>query len=219
MSFARPPVSSRVLLDQSIRAYFCLTLTHARAARALLPAVPRVLRPPPGAVLYGLTPPPPLPTHHAAAAVLPPHHIAPTACRVRYLSHNAVLAVSDVEVATRRGAADAAQGRQQDGPIRRVPQPPRPAQALPGTGVARWQEGEPGHLRHRRGSGAVHRTDAGGAGGGGAACGASAAVNAVAARSAAACPSGDRATYSAASSAVAKLPRCTVLPPRFTCAR
>ena len=39
-----------------------------------------------------------------------------------------------------------------------------------------------------------------------------------AARSAAACPSGDRATHSAASSAVAKLPRCTCLPPLLTCA-
>eukprot|EP00964_Phaeocystis_antarctica_P040419 scaffold23090_cov65-Phaeocystis_antarctica.AAC.25 len=36
--------------------------------------------------------------------------------------------------------------------------------------------------------------------------------------SAAACPSGDRATRSAASSAVAKRPRCTCLPPRLTCA-
>ena len=29
-------------------------------------------------------------------------------------------------------------------------------------------------------------------------------------------PSGERATHSAASSAVAKLPRCSLLPPRFT---
>ena len=34
----------------------------------------------------------------------------------------------------------------------------------------------------------------------------------------AACPSGDRATHSAASSAVAKRPRCTSLPPRHTLA-
>eukprot|EP00964_Phaeocystis_antarctica_P115607 scaffold79562_cov50-Phaeocystis_antarctica.AAC.2 len=33
----------------------------------------------------------------------------------------------------------------------------------------------------------------------------------------AACPSGDRATHNAASSAVAKLPRLTFLPLRFTC--
>eukprot|EP00964_Phaeocystis_antarctica_P161641 scaffold133536_cov69-Phaeocystis_antarctica.AAC.2 len=33
---------------------------------------------------------------------------------------------------------------------------------------------------------------------------------------AAACPSGDRAMHSAASSALAKLPRLTSLPPRFT---
>eukprot|EP00964_Phaeocystis_antarctica_P071983 scaffold43972_cov52-Phaeocystis_antarctica.AAC.2 len=40
-----------------------------------------------------------------------------------------------------------------------------------------------------------------------------------AARSAAAaCPSGDRATHSAASSAVAKVPRLTSLPPRLTLA-
>eukprot|EP00964_Phaeocystis_antarctica_P026542 scaffold14957_cov67-Phaeocystis_antarctica.AAC.5 len=35
---------------------------------------------------------------------------------------------------------------------------------------------------------------------------------------AAACPSGDRATHSAASSAVAKQPRLTALPPHFNCA-
>eukprot|EP00964_Phaeocystis_antarctica_P012186 scaffold6723_cov35-Phaeocystis_antarctica.AAC.1 len=40
---------------------------------------------------------------------------------------------------------------------------------------------------------------------------------AAAARPAAACPSGDRATHNAASSAVAKLPRCTGLPPRLIC--
>eukprot|EP00964_Phaeocystis_antarctica_P040372 scaffold23077_cov68-Phaeocystis_antarctica.AAC.4 len=40
---------------------------------------------------------------------------------------------------------------------------------------------------------------------------------AAAARPAAACPSGDRATHNAASSAVAKLPRCTSLPPRLIC--
>eukprot|EP00964_Phaeocystis_antarctica_P114401 scaffold78373_cov53-Phaeocystis_antarctica.AAC.4 len=37
-------------------------------------------------------------------------------------------------------------------------------------------------------------------------------------RSAAVRPSGDRAMHSAASSAVAKLPRRTLLPPRLTCA-
>ena len=37
-------------------------------------------------------------------------------------------------------------------------------------GEARWQEGAPGQLRHRRGGGTVHRTDAGGAGGGEEAC-------------------------------------------------
>ena len=41
---------------------------------------------------------------------------------------------------------------------------------------------------------------------------------AAAARFAAACPSGDRAMHSDASSAVAKLPRCTFPPPRHTCA-
>ena len=35
---------------------------------------------------------------------------------------------------------------------------------------------------------------------------------------AAACSSGDRATHSAASSGVAKVPRYTILPPRHTCA-
>ena len=40
-----------------------------------------------------------------------------------------------------------------------------------------------------------------------------------AAPAAAACPSGKRATHSAASSAVAKLPRLTLLPPRSTRAR
>eukprot|EP00964_Phaeocystis_antarctica_P117622 scaffold81429_cov59-Phaeocystis_antarctica.AAC.2 len=47
---------------------------------------------------------------------------------------------------------------------------------------------------------------------------ASSLVSAAAALSAAAFPSGVRATYSAASSAVTKLPRCTTLPPRLTCA-
>ena len=56
---------------------------------------------------------------------------------------------------------------------------------------------------------------AGGAGGGEEACSGGAAD---ATRSAAFRPSGDRATHSAASSAVAKLPRLTFLPPRFTCA-
>eukprot|EP00964_Phaeocystis_antarctica_P116174 scaffold80140_cov61-Phaeocystis_antarctica.AAC.2 len=41
---------------------------------------------------------------------------------------------------------------------------------------------------------------------------------AAAALSAAACSSGDRAMHSAASSAVAKWPRCTSLPPCFTLA-
>eukprot|EP00964_Phaeocystis_antarctica_P060265 scaffold35922_cov65-Phaeocystis_antarctica.AAC.2 len=40
---------------------------------------------------------------------------------------------------------------------------------------------------------------------------------AAAAFCAAACPSGDRATHSAASSAVAKQPKCMSLPPRLTC--
>eukprot|EP00964_Phaeocystis_antarctica_P098705 scaffold64682_cov36-Phaeocystis_antarctica.AAC.1 len=43
-------------------------------------------------------------------------------------------------------------------------------------------------------------------------------AGAAAADSAAFRPSGDRATLSAASSAVAKLPRCKNLPPRLTCA-
>ena len=49
-------------------------------------------------------------------------------------------------------------------------------------------------------------------------CRASSLVNggAAAAFSAAACPSGDRATHNAASSAVAKQPSCTSLPLRFT---
>ena len=48
--------------------------------------------------------------------------------------------------------------------------PARQAQALPGAGEPRWQDGEPGHLRHRRGGGAVRRAVAGGAGGGEAGC-------------------------------------------------
>eukprot|EP00964_Phaeocystis_antarctica_P024002 scaffold13433_cov67-Phaeocystis_antarctica.AAC.1 len=52
------------------------------------------------------------------------------------------------------GEADAARGRQQDGLLRRAPQQPRQAQALPGEGVARWQGRAPGQLRHRRGGGA-----------------------------------------------------------------
>ena len=47
-----------------------------------------------------------------------------------------------------------------------VPPQARQAQALPGTGVARRQAGEPGLLRHRQGGGAVRRTVAGGVGGG-----------------------------------------------------
>eukprot|EP00964_Phaeocystis_antarctica_P038062 scaffold21783_cov51-Phaeocystis_antarctica.AAC.1 len=62
---------------------------------------------------------------------------------------------------------DAGGGREQGGLLRRVPQQSRPAQALPGGGDARWQEGEPGQLRHRRASGAVRRAVAGGTGGGG----------------------------------------------------
>jgi hypothetical protein len=37
------------------------------------------------------------------------------------------------------GGADAARGRKQDGLLRREPRQARPAQALPGAGVARWQ--------------------------------------------------------------------------------
>eukprot|EP00964_Phaeocystis_antarctica_P101194 scaffold66691_cov58-Phaeocystis_antarctica.AAC.4 len=62
------------------------------------------------------------------------------------------------------GGADAARGREQDGLLRRAPRQSRPAQALPGAGVARWQDGAPGQLRHRRGGGAVRRALAGGAG-------------------------------------------------------
>ena len=53
------------------------------------------------------------------------------------------------------GGADAAQGRQQGGLLRREPRQTRPAQALPGEGEARRQGRAPGHLRHRRGGGAV----------------------------------------------------------------
>ena len=49
-------------------------------------------------------------------------------------------------------------------------------------------------------------------------CGVGAALSAAACSAAAACPSGDRAMHSAASSAVTKLPRYTSLPPRHTCA-
>eukprot|EP00964_Phaeocystis_antarctica_P102460 scaffold67801_cov55-Phaeocystis_antarctica.AAC.4 len=68
------------------------------------------------------------------------------------------------------GGADAARGRKQDGLRQRVPHQPRPAQALQGAGVAQWQAGVPGQLRHRRGGGAVRRAVAGGAGGGGEGC-------------------------------------------------
>eukprot|EP00964_Phaeocystis_antarctica_P080070 scaffold49953_cov55-Phaeocystis_antarctica.AAC.2 len=68
------------------------------------------------------------------------------------------------------GGADAARGRQQDGLLRCAPRQARPAQALPGAGEARWQQGEPGPLRHRRRDGAVRRAHAGGAGGGAKGC-------------------------------------------------
>eukprot|EP00964_Phaeocystis_antarctica_P000432 scaffold232_cov67-Phaeocystis_antarctica.AAC.2 len=58
--------------------------------------------------------------------------------------------------------ADAGRGREHDGLLRRAPQ--QSSQALPGAGEARWQDGEPGLLRHRRGGGAVRRAVAGGAG-------------------------------------------------------
>eukprot|EP00964_Phaeocystis_antarctica_P037308 scaffold21307_cov66-Phaeocystis_antarctica.AAC.4 len=85
-------------------------------------------------------------------------------------SCRAALAISDVERAGAGGGADAARGRQQDGLLRRVPHQARPAQALPGTVEVRWQEGEPGLLRHGRGGGTVRRAIAEGAGGGGAGC-------------------------------------------------
>eukprot|EP00964_Phaeocystis_antarctica_P148474 scaffold115337_cov40-Phaeocystis_antarctica.AAC.1 len=69
------------------------------------------------------------------------------------------------------GGADADRGREQDGLLRRDPRPTRQAQALPGPGDARRQEGEPGLLRHRREGGAVRRAIARGAGGGGKECG------------------------------------------------
>ena len=58
------------------------------------------------------------------------------------------------------GGADAARGRQHVGLLRRAPPPKKPTlqatvQALPGAAVARWPEGQPGLLRHRRGGGAV----------------------------------------------------------------
>ena len=56
------------------------------------------------------------------------------------------------------GGADAAQGRQRVGLLRRVPQT-RQAKALQGGGEARWQAGAPGQLRHRQGGGAVHRSN------------------------------------------------------------
>eukprot|EP00964_Phaeocystis_antarctica_P029739 scaffold16773_cov31-Phaeocystis_antarctica.AAC.1 len=65
------------------------------------------------------------------------------------------------------GGADAAGDREQDGLLRRDPHQARPAQALPGAGEPRWQEGGAGQFCHRRGGGAVHRAVAGGAGGGG----------------------------------------------------
>ena len=61
----------------------------------------------------------------------------------------------------------------------------------------------------------MRRALAGGAEGGGAG-GVGSGTGAAAALFAAACPSGDRATHSAASSAVAKQPRYTMLPPRLT---
>eukprot|EP00964_Phaeocystis_antarctica_P041869 scaffold23973_cov45-Phaeocystis_antarctica.AAC.2 len=64
------------------------------------------------------------------------------------------------------GGADIAQGRQQDGLLRRVLQA-RPAQALSGASEARWQDGAPGRLCYRCGGGAVRRAIAGGASGGG----------------------------------------------------
>eukprot|EP00964_Phaeocystis_antarctica_P144925 scaffold110825_cov48-Phaeocystis_antarctica.AAC.1 len=70
----------------------------------------------------------------------------------------------------RQQHANAARGRQQHGLLRRRP-PARPAQALPGAGETRWQDSEPGLLRHRRGGGVVRCAIAGGAGGsGGAGC-------------------------------------------------
>ena len=81
----------------------------------------------------------------------------------------AALAISDVERAGGGGGADAARGRQQDGLLRREP-PSRQAQALPGAGQTRWQEREPGQLRHSRGGGTVCRAVAGGAGGGAEGC-------------------------------------------------
>ena len=94
---------------------------------------------------------------------------------------------------TKVQSATANEGR--DGLLRRGAQAPRPSQALRGAGDARRQQGAPGQLRHRRGGGAVRRTVARGADG----CVADAARSAAAVR-----PSGDRATHSAASSAVAK---------------
>eukprot|EP00964_Phaeocystis_antarctica_P111475 scaffold75835_cov74-Phaeocystis_antarctica.AAC.1 len=75
------------------------------------------------------------------------------------------------------GGADAARDRQQDGLLRRVPRQPRLSQALPRTGEAWWQTGEPGQLRHRRGGGAVCRPNTRGAGGGGAEGGSAAAAD------------------------------------------
>eukprot|EP00964_Phaeocystis_antarctica_P009803 scaffold5333_cov56-Phaeocystis_antarctica.AAC.1 len=64
------------------------------------------------------------------------------------------------------GGADAARGRQQGGLLLRHPSV-RQDQALRGAGEARWQDGVPGPLRHRRGGGAARRAIAGGAEGGG----------------------------------------------------
>eukprot|EP00964_Phaeocystis_antarctica_P045021 scaffold25901_cov60-Phaeocystis_antarctica.AAC.2 len=66
------------------------------------------------------------------------------------------------------GGADAARGREQGGLLWRAPHKSRPAQALSGAGEAGRQADAPGHVRHRRGGGAVHRALAGGTGGGGA---------------------------------------------------
>eukprot|EP00964_Phaeocystis_antarctica_P060701 scaffold36200_cov63-Phaeocystis_antarctica.AAC.4 len=64
------------------------------------------------------------------------------------------------------GGDDAARGREQDGLLRRAPQPDQQVQAIPDACEARWQAGAPGQLRHRRGGGAVRRAVAGGADGG-----------------------------------------------------
>eukprot|EP00964_Phaeocystis_antarctica_P011120 scaffold6115_cov57-Phaeocystis_antarctica.AAC.5 len=88
----------------------------------------------------------------------------------KQLADRAALAIFDVECAGAGGGADAARGREQGGLLWREPRQARPAKALRGAVESRWQSGVPGPLRHRRGGGAVHRANAGGAGDGAEAC-------------------------------------------------